>query len=84
MKPSISIVGLGTMGRPMARKLIDAGYNVRGWNRSTLPENLTAGIHLCQNLEQASRADVLGDQGIGFLTVFSSNMEYAIGSYISM
>ena len=58
MKPSISIVGLGTMGRPVARKLIDAGYDVRGWNRSTLPENLTAGIHLCQNLEQASRADV--------------------------
>jgi len=42
----------------MALKLIDAGYDVRGWNRSTLPENLTAGIHLCQNLEQAARADV--------------------------
>ena len=58
MKPSISILGLGTMGRPMARKLIDTGYDVRGWNRSTLPDNLTAGIHLYQNLEQASRADV--------------------------
>jgi len=42
----------------MARNLIDAGYEVRGWNRSTLPENLTAGIQLCQNLEQAARADV--------------------------
>jgi len=58
MKPSISILGLGTMGRPMARKLIEAGYHVRGWNRSTLPEDLTAGIHLCQNLGQTSRADV--------------------------
>jgi len=58
MKSSISILGLGTMGRPMARKLIDAGYDVRGWNRSTLSENLTAGIHLGQNLEQAARADV--------------------------
>jgi len=58
MKPSISILGLGTMGRQMARKLIDAGYEVRGWNRSNLPQNLTAGIQLCQKLEEAARADV--------------------------
>jgi 3-hydroxyisobutyrate dehydrogenase-like beta-hydroxyacid dehydrogenase len=58
MKSSVSVLGLGTMGRPMAHKLIDAGYDVRGWNRSTLPENLTAGIQLCQNLEDAARADV--------------------------
>ena len=58
MKPSISILGLGTMGRPMARNLIDAGYPVRGWNRSILPENMTAGIQLCQDLEEAARADV--------------------------
>jgi 2-hydroxy-3-oxopropionate reductase len=58
MKSSISILGLGTMGRPMAHKLIDAGYDVRGWNRSTLPENLTAGIQLCQKIEDAARADV--------------------------
>jgi len=42
----------------MARNLIDAGYDVQGWNRSTLPQNLTAGLHLCQKLEQAARADV--------------------------
>ena len=42
----------------MAHKLIDAGYEVRGWNRSTLPPNLTAGIQLCQKLEEAARADV--------------------------
>ena len=58
MNPSISILGLGTMGRPMAHKLIEAGYDVRGWNRSTLPENLTAGIQLCQKIEAAARADV--------------------------
>jgi 2-hydroxy-3-oxopropionate reductase len=58
MKPSISILGLGTMGRPMAHKLIDTGYDVRGWNHSTLPENLTAGIQLCQKIEVAARADV--------------------------
>jgi 3-hydroxyisobutyrate dehydrogenase-like beta-hydroxyacid dehydrogenase len=58
MKPSISILGLGTMGRPMARNLIDAGYDVRGWNRSILPEDMTAGIRLCRELEEAARADV--------------------------
>lgn len=58
MKPSISILGLGTMGRPMARNLIDAGYQVRGWNRSALPEHITAGIPLCQNLAEAARAEV--------------------------
>jgi 3-hydroxyisobutyrate dehydrogenase-like beta-hydroxyacid dehydrogenase len=42
----------------MAGKLIDAGYDVRGWNRSTLPANLTAGIQPCQNLAEAARADV--------------------------
>lgn len=58
MKPSISILGLGTMGRPMAGKLVEAGYDVRGWNRSPLPATLTAGIQLCQNLEEAAQADV--------------------------
>jgi len=42
----------------MARNLIDAGYQVRGWNRSILPENMTAGIQLCQDLAEAARADV--------------------------
>jgi len=55
---SISILGLGTMGRPMARNLIKAGYEVRGWNRSSLPPDLTEGILLCRDLAQAARADV--------------------------
>lgn len=58
METSISILGLGMMGRPMARNLIKAGYEVRGWNRSTLPRNLTEEIPLCQNLKEAARADV--------------------------
>jgi 3-hydroxyisobutyrate dehydrogenase-like beta-hydroxyacid dehydrogenase len=58
MEMSVSILGLGMMGRPMARTLIEAGFEVRGWNRSTLPQNLAEGIPLCQNLEEAARADV--------------------------
>ena len=58
MKQTITLFGLGLMGRPMARVLLDAGYAVRGWNRSTLPEELTQGIPLCDTLAQAAQTDV--------------------------
>jgi len=58
MERTISILGLGTMGRPMARTLIRAGYEIRGWNRSPLAQNLTEGIPLCQSLAEAAQADV--------------------------
>lgn len=56
--PSISILGLGMMGRPMARTLLEAGYDVHGWNRSILSPNLTEGIPLWDSLENAAGADV--------------------------
>ncbi len=46
------------MGRPMARRLLAAGYNVSGWNRSPLPEELVQGIPLCQDLAEAAQAKV--------------------------
>ena len=55
MAISISVIGLGMMGRPMARRLLEAGCDVRGWNRSELSPDLTEGIPLCQTLEEASR-----------------------------
>ncbi len=55
---SISVLGLGMMGRPMAHRLLEAGCDVRGWNRSTLSPDLTEGIPLCQTLQEAARADV--------------------------
>ena len=58
MTMSISVFGLGMMGRPMARKLLEAGCNVRGWNRSPLSPDLTEGIPLCPTLQEATRADV--------------------------
>jgi 3-hydroxyisobutyrate dehydrogenase-like beta-hydroxyacid dehydrogenase len=42
----------------MAHKLIEAGYKVRGWNRSVLPPNLTEGIPLCDNFEEAALSDI--------------------------
>jgi 3-hydroxyisobutyrate dehydrogenase-like beta-hydroxyacid dehydrogenase len=57
-KASISVFGLGLMGRPVARTLAAAGFAVRGWNRSPLPEPLVQGISLWGSLEEAARAEV--------------------------
>lgn len=58
MTQSITVCGLGMMGRPMARVLQSAGYQVRGWNRSPLAPDLTAGMALCRTLEEAAQSDV--------------------------
>lgn len=56
--PTISVIGLGLMGRPMARSLLRAGFEVRGWNRSPLPDELAADIPRAESLAEAARADV--------------------------
>lgn len=51
---SISVLGLGLMGRPLARAL-----GARGWNRSGLAAAETHGIELCDTLASAAAADVV-------------------------
>jgi 3-hydroxyisobutyrate dehydrogenase-like beta-hydroxyacid dehydrogenase len=46
------------MGRPIARSLLGAGHEVRGWNRSPLDPGLTEGIALSDSLSEAAAADV--------------------------
>lgn len=58
MSSTIAMIGLGLMGRPMARTLIAAGWQVRGWNRSPLAPELTAGIPLCAALSAAAEAEI--------------------------
>lgn len=55
---SITIFGLGLMGRPMARTLAARGFTVRGWNRSPLPETLTQGIVVCPSPEDGAASNV--------------------------
>jgi 3-hydroxyisobutyrate dehydrogenase-like beta-hydroxyacid dehydrogenase len=44
----------------MARNLVAAGFPaVRGWNRSTLPPELTEGISLATTLDEAARSEIL-------------------------
>jgi 3-hydroxyisobutyrate dehydrogenase-like beta-hydroxyacid dehydrogenase len=59
MAESICVVGLGLMGRPIARTLQASGYEVRGWNRSPLPRDVVAGISLQTTLPDAARSSVL-------------------------
>lgn len=43
MAQQVGFVGLGTMGRPMVRRLLEAGFSVTVWNRSPEPvEELVA------------------------------------------
>ena len=58
-RAAVSVLGLGIMGRPMTRVLLAAGWDVRGWNRSMLSEDLTNGISLFQSLEAAAEAGVI-------------------------
>ena len=58
MQHIVSVIGLGKMGRPIARTLIAAGWPVNGFNRSVLPKDLTHGIALCKQIEEAAQADV--------------------------
>ena len=55
---TVSVVGLGLMGRPMAETLARQGWDVRGWNRSELAQP-PEGVVMCDALEQAARADVI-------------------------
>jgi 3-hydroxyisobutyrate dehydrogenase-like beta-hydroxyacid dehydrogenase len=57
-RPRISVLGLGLMGRPLARLLAASGYEVSGWNRSTLADEVTDGIRVVE-LDDAATADVL-------------------------
>ncbi|MGB9737490.1 NAD(P)-dependent oxidoreductase [Chloroflexus sp.] len=56
---TIALLGLGLMGRPMARTLLNAGWLVVGWNRSPLDPTLTAGIPLVSSLSEAAQAETI-------------------------
>jgi 2-hydroxy-3-oxopropionate reductase len=59
MSEAICVIGLGLMGRPIARRLAAQGFEVSGWNRSALPAEATEGIPLVGDLARAAAADVL-------------------------
>ncbi|MFD8482028.1 NAD(P)-dependent oxidoreductase [Kitasatospora sp. NPDC059673] len=56
----VGFVGLGAMGRAMARRLLDAGHSVRVWNRSPEPvaELVADGASAAGTLAEAFGAEV--------------------------
>jgi 3-hydroxyisobutyrate dehydrogenase-like beta-hydroxyacid dehydrogenase len=58
MPEPVSVLGLGLMGRPLARVLAESGYDVSGWNRSPLAGELVAGIRVV-DLDEAAAAETL-------------------------
>ena len=58
MDEMICVLGLGLMGRPIARSLLDGGYRVMGWNRSALPKEAVEGIPLARTMKEAASATV--------------------------
>lgn len=61
-KPTIGVIGLGIMGAPMAENLLEAGYDVIGYNRSTeAVDRLVAagGTGAATAAEAAAGVDVL-------------------------
>ncbi|WP_419811497.1 NAD(P)-dependent oxidoreductase [Bacterioplanoides sp.] len=61
-KTQIGFIGMGLMGVPMSRRLLEAGFSVSVWNRN--PDKTTplqqAGAHVCSSLaELVSKVDVI-------------------------
>jgi 3-hydroxyisobutyrate dehydrogenase-like beta-hydroxyacid dehydrogenase len=62
MKPTVGLIGLGLMGKPMARNLLKAGFPLAVWNRSAAKADdlVQEGARLAANpRETATQADVL-------------------------
>jgi 3-hydroxyisobutyrate dehydrogenase-like beta-hydroxyacid dehydrogenase len=59
MRGTVSIVGLGRMGRPVARALLESGFDVLGWNRSPLPVAESGAIPLWESLDAAAGAETI-------------------------
>lgn len=62
LKPVIAFLGIGLMGKPMASRLLQAGYSVAVWNRSRNKADALAaqGAVVFDNAEQAvTDADII-------------------------
>ncbi len=55
----VGFIGLGAMGRAMARNLVDAGYRVRAWNRSPGAGTRIDGLTMVPSPAAAFQADVV-------------------------
>jgi len=73
--PQVAFLGLGAMGRPMARNLARAGYAVRAWNRTAraFDDLRASGVEIRSEPEQA----VSGAQAV-FMCVLDDKASRAV------
>lgn len=58
--PQLTVLGLGQMGAPMARRLVDRGFAVRAWNRDPAKIATVPGAVACASVAEATAgADVV-------------------------
>ncbi|MEN2987553.1 NAD(P)-dependent oxidoreductase [Tistrella sp. BH-R2-4] len=55
----VGFVGLGLMGRAMARNIVAAGHHVRAWNRSPVMASAREGVVMVPEASGAFEADVV-------------------------
>lgn len=62
-KPTVALLGLGLMGRPMARNLAQAGFPLTVWNRTRARAEevakAAAGVRVAATAAEAAQADVV-------------------------
>jgi 3-hydroxyisobutyrate dehydrogenase len=51
----VAVLGTGTMGAPMARTLVEAGLDVRVWNRTAEKARAVAGAAAFESPAEAAR-----------------------------
>ncbi|MEA2413223.1 MAG: 3-hydroxyisobutyrate dehydrogenase [Thermoleophilaceae bacterium] len=54
-RPTVAVLGTGTMGAPMARNLVDAGFPVRAWNRSADKAEAIEGVDVAETPAAAAK-----------------------------
>jgi len=60
MKQTVGVIGLGNMGRGIAKNIAKAQYNLLAWDANeTAREPFAADAHVCTPLEMAAAADVI-------------------------
>jgi 3-hydroxyisobutyrate dehydrogenase len=53
-RPTVAVLGTGTMGAPMAKNLAEAGFPVRAWNRSSEKAEAIDGVEVAQTPKEAA------------------------------
>ena len=77
-QPGVGFCGLGRMGRPMARRLLDAGVDLHLWNRSGVAPELLQGAPAGRGRACASPAELARACGVVLLCLTDARAVEAV------